>query len=723
VWGGGNIDADPSFGLPGDYHQLNSSPCIDAGTNTPIGTGGLPTTDVYGRPRSQDGDGNGSTIADMGAYEFEYDSNTPIIAISQEFFEFYNFNNQPNPNDQYLSIRNCAGGTLNWEISDDSFWLEAVPDKGSSTGEINEVIIRVDTTTLSHGEYTCELTIFDANAINSPRTVLIKLHVADDMRVPEDFLTIQEAIDAVGDGSTIIVADGVYTGTGNKNIRFKGKAITVRSENGPANCIIDCENNGRGFIFGTYEEYDSVLDGFTIINGYSTGFGGGICIGNSSPKIINCKVINCQSTAFYGGGIYCFTGSPIISHCEIKGNSSDREGGGIHLNKSTPAIIENCTIVNNSAKKGGGVTVRNDNGYFATIRNCLIRDNYSYSVGGGVLLRATSTRIYNCTVVNNEASVGGGICFDCTTNRTPTLKNSILWNNTPDQIYYSYPVSRITYNDVQGGWSGTGNIDADPLFVDAANNDYYLHSDSPCINSGDPDYIPEPNETDLDGNPRIFNNRIDMGAYEYIFNNIPIADAGPDQITYTWFDCFAQVILDGTDSYDPDGDELTYSWTWVINGEVHEANGVNPSIQLPLGEHTIKLIVNDGTEDSEPDQVIITVLDNTPPELELSVSPTVLWPPNHKMVLVTPTWMANDNCDESPEVSLISITMNEEDNGKGDGNTTNDIQIGEDGSIYLRAERSGKGNNRVYTITYQAVDASGNVSQANATVTIPHDRR
>jgi len=83
----------------------------------------------------------------------------------------------------------------------------------------------------------------------------------------------------------------------------------------------------------------------------------------------------------------------------------------------------------------------------------------------------------------------------------------------------------------------------------------------------------------------------------------------------------------------------------------------------------------------------------------------------------------SDINDDSPEISLVSITMNEGDEAIGDGHTTDDIQIGDDGSIRLRAERSGTGSGRIYTITYQAVDDSGNAAVASATVTVPHDQR
>jgi hypothetical protein len=115
--------------------------------------------------------------------------------------------------------------------------------------------------------------------------------------------------------------------------------------------------------------------------------------------------------------------------------------------------------------------------------------------------------------------------------------------------------------------------------------------------------------------------------------------------------------------------------------------------------------------------------DTTPPEFELSVTPAMLWPPTHKMVLITPSWTVSDDSDPSPDVSLVSIVANEGDDTIGDGHTSDDIHIGEDGSIYLRSERSGTGSSRIYTITYETVDDCGNVAVSSATVSIPHDFR
>lgn len=92
------------------------------------------------------------------------------------------------------------------------------------------------------------------------------------------------------------------------------------------------------------------------------------------------------------------------------------------------------------------------------------------------------------------------------------IANSIVWGNSPQQVKSEGAVT-VSHSDVQGGYAGNGNIDADPLFLDPANGDYRLQGDSPCVNAGDPDSVSE--ETDLDGNPRIGDGRVDMGAYEF----------------------------------------------------------------------------------------------------------------------------------------------------------------------------------------------------------------
>jgi hypothetical protein len=110
-----------------------------------------------------------------------------------------------------------------------------------------------------------------------------------------DYLTIQQGIDAAQDGDEVVVCDGTYTGAGNKNLDFHGKAITVRSAGGPESCIIDCQGDGRGFCFLSGETSASVVDGFTVQNGWVSGeysSGGAILCGSSSPTIANCALIH-----------------------------------------------------------------------------------------------------------------------------------------------------------------------------------------------------------------------------------------------------------------------------------------------------------------------------------------------------------------------------------------------------------------------------------------------
>ena len=140
---------------------------------------------------------------------------------------------------------------------------------------------------------------------------------------------------------------------------------------------------------------------------------------------------------------------------------------------------------------------------------------------------------------------------------------------------------------------------------------------------------------------------------------------------------------------------------------------------FPLGLTTVTWTATDDSGNFSEDTQDVTIVDTTPPELSVELSPDTLWSPNHKLVAITATVVAEDICDADPEIRLVSVTSNEPDNGLGDGDTANDIAIVDDFTIELRAERSGLGDGRVYTITYEAEDDSGNVTQEQATVTVP----
>lgn len=129
----------------------------------------------------------------------------------------------------------------------------------------------------------------------------------------------------------------------------------------------------------------------------------------------------------------------------------------------------------------------------------------------------------------------------------------------------------------------------------------------------------------------------------------------------------------------------------------------------------------DQISDHEP-QVAFLCVDRTAPQVSLSVTPNILWPPKHQYVPVNAIVTASDNADPVPFIQLLSVTSNEPDNGLGDGDTPNDIVIVDDFDFLLRAERAGKGSGRVYTITYKVNDGCGNTTIANTTVFVPHNR-
>jgi len=313
---------------------------------------------------------------------------------------------------------------------------------------------------------------------------------------PADFNNIQPALDAAKTGDVVLVADGVYKGASNRNLNFKGKAITLKSSNGPSGCIIDAEGQGRVFYFANNESQASVVDGFTITGGY-TSSGAGIYLNHASPKIVRCVIrgnhatyggggIDCENAAAplvqdcritdnladsYGGGVYCYYSSPVISRCSIIANESKYSGGGVYCSygssctitdsivegnvakydaggvyggSQASVILSNCAFVANSAgDEGGAVSC-----YYgtATITNCTFVYNEAGYQGGALCNSSATSVITNCTFRGNDApNYCGGI--HCRYDPMPLITNCIFADNTAHAIsrYYSTAYPAVAY--------------------------------------------------------------------------------------------------------------------------------------------------------------------------------------------------------------------------------------------------------------------------------------
>jgi len=371
----------------------------------------------------------------------------------------------------------------------------------------------------------------------------------------------------------------------------------------------------RGFDGGAiWNEGEATMARCTFDDNCASGVGGGIYIFNggfgphATATITDCSITH--NKAENGGGLSIWNTSPILTRCTFIGNSATLDGGGMY-NELSDATVADCTFSRNTAGAFGG-GMRNEFGR-PTVSNCTFSGNKA-AYGGAMVNWPCDASVTNCTFSGNRAVQGGGmynidsspVVTNCTFTANlassgpfgaamqnfggaPTLSSCILYGDDPDEMNNPLADPMVRFSDIQGGLpprtvDGGGNLDLDPKFArgpldggdgwgddsvtpdvdEGANDDFgdlRLEPESPCIDAGDPSFLPLPSESDLSGHPRIFCKRVDMGAYEF-----GIGDYNCDRVVdltdfAAWDDCMtgpgdadATLLESGCGAFDFDAD-------------------------------------------------------------------------------------------------------------------------------------------------------------------------
>lgn len=426
---------------------------------------------------------------------------------------------------------------------------------------------------------------------------------------------IQDAVNASSIGDLISVTNGVYQTGG--QVAFASltnrvavtKAVTVQSVNGPGVTVIEGyrvpnvnQTNGYLAVRCAYLTNGAALIGFTLTNGstwphqgyyydqvaaglyceigalvsncvivgnFAFNAGGGAYQGN----YFNCEIAS-NSASGYGGGAYGCT----LNNCTLVGNQmytiNDVGGGGAYA-----CTLNNCALIGNYAAVSATIGGYGGGGALSsTLNNCTLIGNSTASSGGG----AINSTLNNCTVISNSAAWWGGGADSCNLNnctvvgnfagdygggvRYGTLNNCIVYYNTKPgpQTAPNYFGSTMNYCCSTPFPGGPGNITNEPLFVNMSSGDFHLQSNSPCINSGNNDYVT--GAADLDSNPRIVGVTVDIGAYEY--------QTPTSVLSYAWAQQYGLPTDGSVDYADLDGTGMNNWQKWIA--------GLNPTNALSI---------------------------------------------------------------------------------------------------------------------------------------------
>jgi len=490
VDGGGNINSDPKFAGSNQnasppYSIVEVSPCADAGDNS-VNT---ETYDIRGNGFGRKLDkasGNAGTI-DIGAYEYKYGTDTYIIPIYVDDDATAGSNDGTSWTNAYTSFQSA----LDVATSGEQIWVAAGTYKPSYAYDLT------NTSRYYHFRMIEGVEIYGGFSKTETRPS-------------------QRSSYGLGEANETILSGDIGTIGDNSD-----------------NCLHVFYHSSIGLTNA------AKLDGFTITaanaNYYQSVSGAGMYNYESSPSIINCTFSN--NTAYsIGGGMYNMNNSSTsIDNCIFVNNSSTQSSGGGLAYHSSSAHISNSTFKANSASLyGGGLYLSFSTN---TVNNCLIRDNMAGNYGGEIFFNRDSSTITNSTIIHN-ADAEVILCYDASS--IPTFKNTLIWGNTGAAIRnengsnpsFSYcdiaNSGGSTSWDTNLGTDGGNNIDSDPSFVDADNDDFRITNLSPCADAGDNTANSETNDIRGNGFGRKLNKEtgatggtIDIGAYEYKFGTDP----------------------------------------------------------------------------------------------------------------------------------------------------------------------------------------------------------
>jgi subtilisin family serine protease len=351
---------------------------------------------------------------------------------------------------------------------------------------------------------------------------------------------------------------GVETSTNERNLADANYATILSG---------DVDGNGDGDVNNVVTAADERLDGFTVEKGHNNlATGVGVLCNNCSPTIANCIITN-----NYRYGIYCQNGSnATITNTFINNNTYGISGDGI--DDTVSINIDGCTIgpdnnyglyvtqgcminakdsifsgnnsygiyvstsdltvercsVNNNGSSGIYTSTSSSSYVSAVITDSIIHNNNNH----GIYISAAGS--LSCQIRNNTIADNGSFGIYKSGAAGPNISSNIIWDNTSGSLSGTF--GSVNYNCIQSGFSGTGNIASDPCFIDADANDYHLSDDSNCIEAGDPNFVPEAGETDIDGEDRMMDGdrsgeaKVDMGADEFYHVLADIYPQPPDGI-------------------------------------------------------------------------------------------------------------------------------------------------------------------------------------------------